>query len=189
MNEAEVYRLVKTSTTGRDWHHVNCFGCGENNPRGLRAEFPYHEETGEVRFTFQVDKYYEGAPGFVHGGVLAALLDEAQGVVCFHAGHFVMTDQLYVKYNKATPLTEEIHVRAWITKVAKRRLYTKATIIDPRTNEILASSKARWYDMPERVYSRMFHRSPLAIDRLKLMLEENKKRGKNLRQNLKKNKK
>ncbi len=186
MNESEMYRATKGSQVGQDWHHVNCFGCGQENPKGLKADFPFHGETGEVRFTYSAEKFYEGAPGFAHGGVLAAILDEAQGVVCFHAGHFVMTDQLYVRYLKATPLNEDLEVRAWITMVRKRRLYTKATIHMKRTGELLASSKARWYDMPERIYTRMFHRSPLAMDRMKEMLDENKKRGRLLRQTLKK---
>ncbi len=184
MNEQEAYNLTKPSQKGQDWHHINCFGCGEENPRGLKAVFPFHPETGEVRFDYTFQNFYEGAPGFAHGGVLASIVDEAQGVVCFHAGHFVMTDQLYVKYNKATSINEEVYVRAWITMVKSRRMYTKCTIISKRTGEILVSSKARWYDMSERTIRRMFHRSPIKIDSLMLMLDANQKRGKQLRKSL-----
>jgi acyl-coenzyme A thioesterase PaaI-like protein len=185
MNEEELEHH-KPSSIGQDWHHTNCFGCGPENGRGLHAEFPFDHETGEVRFKFVFEKFYEGAPGYVHGGILAALLDEAQGVTCFHAGHFVMTDQLFVKYDKACPLGEEVECRAWITIAKNKRLYTKATIISPLTGDVFATSKARWYNMKEKIFMRMFHRSPLKMERLKKILELNKKRGKELRKKLRK---
>lgn len=186
MNDSETPALqLQPSLTGQDWHHKNCFGCGPDNFKGLHADFRFNPENGEVLFRYTFGKSYEGAPGYTHGGVMASLLDEAQGVVCFHAGHFVMTDQLYVKYDKACPLSEEIECRAWITMAKKRRLYTKATIQLVRTGEILAHSKARWYNMPEKTYTRMFHRSPLGIERLKAQLEVNQKRGKEIRKKIK----
>ncbi len=185
MNEEESIHH-KPSSSAQDWHHLNCFGCGPENKRGFHADFPFDPDTGEVKFRFAFDRSYEGAPGFVHGGMLAALLDEAQGVTCFHAGHFVMTDQLFVKYDKACPLGEEVECRAWITIAKSRRLYTKATIYSPLTGEIYATSKARWYNMKEKIYTRMFHRSPLKMDHLKHILELNKKRGKELRKKLRK---
>ncbi|HMV42743.1 MAG TPA: PaaI family thioesterase [Leptospiraceae bacterium] len=184
MNEEELHN-VGPSLIGQDWHHTNCFGCGPDNSRGLHADFPFDAQAGEVRFKFVFEKFYEGAPGFVHGGILASLLDEAQGVMCFHAGHFVMTDQLFVKYDKACPLEEEVECRAWITIAKNRRLYTKATIHSPTTGEIYAHSKARWYNMKEKVFMKMFHRSPLRMERLKHILDLNKKRGKEIRKKIK----
>jgi acyl-coenzyme A thioesterase PaaI-like protein len=178
---------IGPSTKSQDWHHKNCYGCGPDNIRGLHFDFPFDEEKGEVVFVTQIEKFYEGAPGFVHGGILAAILDEAQGVLCFHAGHFVMTEELKIKYKKATPLQESIEFRAFITAVRKRRLYTKATVKLVRTGELLAYSTAKWYDLPERIFQKMFHRSPLAIDRLSMIIEENKKRGKQIRKRLKEN--
>ena len=174
----------KPSLTSQDWHHLNCFGCGPENSKGLHAVFPFDPETGEVVFQFVFQKFSEGAPGYTHGGILASLLDEAQGVTCFHAGHFVMTDQLFVKYDKACPLGQEVICRAWITIAKNKRLYTKATISSPLTGEIYAHSKARWYIMTERIFMRMFHRSPLQMEKLKIILELNKKRGKELRKKI-----
>lgn len=187
MNQAET-KHHEPSKISQDWHHLNCFGCGPENQKGLHADFPFDEKNGEVKFIFVFEKQYEGAPGYTHGGIISTLLDEAQGVTCFHAGHFVMTDQLFVKYNKACPLEQEIECRAWITIAKNRRLYTKATISSPITGEVYVTSRARWYDMPERIFTRMFHRSPLKMENLKAILELNKKRGKQIRKNLRKKK-
>lgn len=188
MNEMEseaIYREIKASQNGQDWHHKNCFGCGPDNTKGIHASFPFHEESGEVRFPFKIEKAFEGAPGYAHGGVLATLLDEAQGVLCFHLGHFVMTDQLYMRYHKAVPLDEEVEVRCWVTMVRRRRLYTKATIHLCKTGELLVSSKARWYDMSERTMRRMFQGTVFPIDTLLRVLEANQRRGKEIRKRLK----
>jgi hypothetical protein len=83
-------------------------------------------------------------------------------------------------------LNEEIEIRAKISAVRRRRLHTTATIKLVRTGEVLATSKARWYDMPERIFTRMFHRSPLSTERLAKLLAENKKRGKIIRKKFKK---
>ncbi len=176
---------IEPSRIAQDWHHKNCYGCGPNNPKGLHQEFPFDENIGDVRFITKIESSFEGAPGFIHGGVLASLLDEAQGVLCFHIGHFVMTDQLNINYYKASPLNEDLEIRAFISSVRKRRLYTTAEIRLVRTGELLCKSKAKWYDMPERIIRKMFHRSPLSVEKLIQIMEENKKRGKQIRKKLK----
>lgn len=175
------------SETARDWHHSNCYGCGADNSKGLHALFPFHEETGEVRFKYAVGENFEGAPGFVHGGVLAALLDEAQGTLCYHVGHFVMTEQLHMKYHKASPLGKELTFRAWLTAVRKRRLYTRASI-HLESGELLATSSASWYVLPERVLQKLFSDRFSAEDsaRNQTILEANRKRAREIRRRLRK---
>jgi acyl-coenzyme A thioesterase PaaI-like protein len=181
----ESLNIYKASKVGQDWHHANCYGCGPENPVGLHMEFPFDEESGEVVFKIKIPSQFEGAPGFVHGGVLASLLDEAQGVLCFHIGHFVMTDQLHIKYRKACPLNTELEFKAIITAVRKRRLYTKATVTNPETGDIHVYSHARWYDMQEKVITRMFQNTSLSLDNLLNTMELNKKRGKEIRRRIK----
>jgi len=173
------------SMTARDWHHAMCFGCGIENERGLHADFPFDVETGEVRFKYSPDRFQEGAPGYTHGGVLAALLDEAQGTLCYHVGHFVMTEQLSIKYHKATALEHEFSMRCWLTAVRKRRIYTRATI-HSESGEKLASSNASWYVLPERVLQKLFadRYSHVDNERNRIILEANRKRAREIRRRL-----
>ncbi len=67
METETIYREIKASQNGQDWHHKNCFGCGPENAKGIHASFPFHEESGEVRFPFKIEKAFEGAPGYAHG--------------------------------------------------------------------------------------------------------------------------
>lgn len=181
-------KIYYPSQKGQDWHHRNCYGCGPDNPHGLHMEFPFDEAQGEVVFRTKIPGYFEGAPSYVHGGVLASLLDEAQGVLCFHIGHFVMTDGLHIKYKKACPLNTELEFRAILTAVRKRRLYTKATVINPVTGDLHVTSQARWYDMQEKVIQRMFQNSTLSVENLLGIMEVNKRRGKEIRRRLKESK-
>jgi len=171
------------SQTGSDWHHPNCFGCGKENTQGLHADFRFDSSSGEVRFDYQPRPFQEGAPGYAHGGILASLVDEAQGDLCFHLGHFVMTDQLITKYHKAVNLEEPVRIRAWLTSARKRRLYTRATI-HSQAGDILVSSRARWYIMNERVFSRMFG-NYMDVEELRIVLDENKKRAREIRKKMK----
>ena len=124
-----------------EWHSPHCYGCGPENPRGLHAQFPFDEETGEVRFIFNPHADHQGAPGYMHGGVISALLDEAQGVLCHHVGHMVMTDRLNLKYHRATPIDRPFRVHARLSAVRKRRLYTRALLLGDE-DEVLVSSSA-----------------------------------------------
>lgn len=174
--------------TGQDWHSVRCYGCGPENDSGLKADFRFDENTGEVRFEFVGRPEHLGAPGFVHGGVLASLLDEAQGVLCFHVGHTVMTDQLMMKYHKATPLGAVLKIRCWITAVRRRRLYTKATI-HAENGDLLASARGVWYAMPERLVVRLFQDYPPSErEYVRTVLELNRKRAKEIRRRIRQEK-
>jgi hypothetical protein len=121
----------------------------------------------------------------VHGGVLAALLDETQGTLCYHVGHFVMTEQLHMKYHKASPLGKNLTFRAWLTAVRKRRLYSRASI-HLESGELLASSSASWYVLPERVLQKLFADRFSADDseRNRIILEANRKRAREIRRRL-----
>jgi acyl-coenzyme A thioesterase PaaI-like protein len=54
-----------------------CFGCDPDNPVGLRLSFFHDDEAAKVLSEFTLGPAYQGAPRFVHGGLLLAILDEA----------------------------------------------------------------------------------------------------------------
>ncbi|MBI3396065.1 MAG: PaaI family thioesterase [Spirochaetia bacterium] len=173
---------MQPSMTGQDWHSRSCYGCGPDNPHGLQADFRFDEVTGEVRFQFEPKDFMLGAPGFMHGGIIASIMDEAQGVLCFHVGHGVMTEHLDMNYHKATPLDRPFQVRCWITAVRRRRLYTRATI-HGADGDLLVSSRATWYALPDRLMERMFafKAHPEWADKTRATLEANRKRARRSR--------
>lgn len=54
-----------------------CFVCDPANPAGLRLRFTHDDEADKVFSEFTLGPGYSGAPRFVHGGLVLAILDEA----------------------------------------------------------------------------------------------------------------
>ena len=180
---------IRPSLNGTEWHEPSCFGCGSENPHGLHAEFLFNEETGEVQFDYKSKGFETGAPGYFHGGVLATLMDEAQGVLCFHVGHMIMTDRLYMKYHKASAIGGVLKIRCWITAVRKRRMYTRGTIHSVN-GDLLVSTSAVWYLLPDRVVRRLIYTESMEdeFQRIRKVLELNRRRAKEIRKKIRESK-
>jgi acyl-coenzyme A thioesterase PaaI-like protein len=79
---------------------------------------------GSVRF----GDAYEGPPGKVHGGFVAAAFDEALGMVQSMTGNPGMTGTLTVRYRQPTPLHVELAFLARVERVDGRKIHTTATL-------------------------------------------------------------
>src|SRR5262249_12375505 len=66
------------SRSRRISHYPRCFGCGNANDRGLRLDAQWDGEELVARHTAPIDA--EGGPGVVHGGYVAALVDETMAL-------------------------------------------------------------------------------------------------------------
>ena len=56
-----------------------CFGCGGANPRGMQLAFEQDDARQRIVGRFRLGEEYQGGSGFLHGGIIALLLDEAMG--------------------------------------------------------------------------------------------------------------
>ena len=71
---------------------------------------------------------YEGPPGCVHGGFIAAYFDEVLGVVQALSGQPGMTANLSVNYRSPTPLHKALVFRAQMVSVEGRKIMTRGTL-------------------------------------------------------------
>jgi acyl-coenzyme A thioesterase PaaI-like protein len=71
---------------------------------------------------------YEGPPGCVHGGYVAAAFDELLGLVQIKAGNPGMTGRLTVHYRSPTPLHTELQLDGWVDRVDGRKTICRGTI-------------------------------------------------------------
>jgi uncharacterized protein (TIGR00369 family) len=99
----------------------DCFVCGRENPRGLRMAF-YDNGRDEVYADYTVPAVYQGYPGIVHGGVVAAMLDEVVGRVAFihDHHHFMMSVKLEVKYRHPVPTETPLHLIGRVVRLRGR---------------------------------------------------------------------
>jgi acyl-coenzyme A thioesterase PaaI-like protein len=85
---------------------------------------------GAVHGTAVLGAAYEGPPGHVHGGFVAAMLDELLGFAQSLSGNPGMTARLSIAYRSPTPLDRPLQLEAHLVRVDGRKIFTKATISD-----------------------------------------------------------
>lgn len=71
---------------------------------------------------------YEGPPGCVHGGYIAAAFDEVLGTAQSISGAPGMTGRLTVHYRSPTPLHAEVRFEGWLESVSGRKILTKGRL-------------------------------------------------------------
>ncbi len=72
----------------------------------------------------------EGPPESVHGGAIAAVLDEAMGAVCWMNGHPVVGARITINYLHMTPLGFSGRVESWIEQIERRKIFIKSRLSD-----------------------------------------------------------
>ncbi|HWE57862.1 MAG TPA: PaaI family thioesterase [Acidimicrobiales bacterium] len=80
---------------------------------------------GHVRFGIA----YEGPPGCVHGGFIAAAFDELLGLTQSLSGKVGMTGTLTVKYRKPTPLHTDLRIEGRVESVNGRKVLTNGRML------------------------------------------------------------
>jgi acyl-coenzyme A thioesterase PaaI-like protein len=85
-------------------------------------------EDDEVRGTAIFGAAYEGPPGHVHGGFVAAAFDEVLGFAQSLSGNPGMTGTLTIRYRKPTPLYTELRFVARVLRVEGRKIFTEGQV-------------------------------------------------------------
>jgi len=70
---------------------------------------------------------YEGPPGCLHGGFIAAAFDDLMGMAQVTSGRAGYTGTLTVKMRRPTPLYQRIDYEAWVERTQGRKIWVKAT--------------------------------------------------------------
>ncbi len=153
----------KLSNRGHDTRYVQlqknfCFGCGKNNPEGMRLKFAYDEDRDCFVCRFRLSKRYTGPPGHVHGGIIATLLDEAMGKVNRLRHVVALTKQITVDYLKPVPLNKPLRVESREVSVKGRKHTNMAEILNQK-GEVLARSKGLFIAIdPHKMFAKYVER-------------------------------
>lgn len=138
----------KTAGDGHETKHhkmpVNhCFGCGQDNPDGMRLKFVLDEEGKRFVSRFRLAPRYVGPPGHAHGGIIATILDEAMGKVNKLRHVIAVTAEMTVTYIKPVPLGKPLIAEGWEKRV-RGRVHTNIAEIRNAKGEVLARSTGRF---------------------------------------------
>ncbi len=106
-----------------------CFACGQQNPIGLRLRFM---EDGEgIRAEFTPGPQYQGYEGVVHGGIVAAALDDAMANLFHMRGQETLTARLEVRFRREAQVGRRLVVSARLTGERGRVVTAEATLALP----------------------------------------------------------
>lgn len=124
----------------------SCLICGKNNPIGIHAEF--RAVPGGAQCVVRPSALFQGYDGILHGGIVAALMDDAMCYAVTLDGPPVVTAELEVRYRAPVPVNRELVVTAQKLD-ARRNLFTcKAEIsMDGRA---LASATGKFIAVERR---------------------------------------
>ncbi len=101
---------------------------GRSNPISppalLEIDADARRVVGEVEF----GRAFEGAPGCVHGGFVAAVLDEALGMACIFGGGPAMTAELTTRFLRHTPIERPLKIEAKLEEVEGKKVRTSGRV-------------------------------------------------------------
>ncbi len=106
-----------------------CFGCGEANPTGLRLEF-LQASDGTVVCPASIPSAFEGHPGYLHGGIIATLLDETMSKAVRARGFTAMTRHMEVDFRRPVPSCAPIRMEGSVVRSEGRKHWAEAHILD-----------------------------------------------------------
>jgi acyl-coenzyme A thioesterase PaaI-like protein len=110
-----------------------CWGCGRNNEHGLQIKSYWTGE--EAVCTWKPQKHHLAFPGILNGGIIAALIDchcmaTAGATIMKEKGidinedikEGIITDSLFIKYLKPTPINYPVTLRARVKEINDRKI-------------------------------------------------------------------
>lgn len=125
-----------------------CFGCGEQNPGGLKMKFVQEDEV--IRTTFLPPEIYQGYPGILHGGIISTLFDETMYQCIVALGKWGFTSRLEVRFRKKIPILKPVRFEAWIVKQKGRIVDVESRAI-LENGELAAEAKGRFMLAKEEI--------------------------------------
>jgi acyl-coenzyme A thioesterase PaaI-like protein len=103
-----------------------CFGCGPNNPIGLKLKFRWDGKTARAEFV--PDERHQGWSNIVHGGIISCLLDEALSYPPYFVGLPCLTAKMEVRLRCPVKVGEPLTLISSITKKNRRLIEAQARV-------------------------------------------------------------
>ncbi|MDL2225894.1 PaaI family thioesterase [Eubacteriales bacterium OttesenSCG-928-M02] len=139
---------MQHQVTAKQKNAAHCFVCGNENPYGLNMRY-YELENGDVAGIFTAKEEHQSYPGRLHGGVIAAILDETAGrALSITEGPdvFGVTVELSLRYKKPVPLETELKAIGRITRNTRILFEGEAEILLP-DGEVAATAYGKYWKM------------------------------------------
>ena len=108
-----------------------CYACGLANPIGLRLDGFHRISDTEVGATFQPRPEHRGTVGSLHGGVVAAALDEmCAWTAVLAADTWAVTAKLELRFRKPLNVSDEYQLVGRLQERSGSRLRIEAAVLE-----------------------------------------------------------
>jgi uncharacterized protein (TIGR00369 family) len=122
-------------------HLPECFGCGAENVHGLGLAIEAGDDRARCRTRFLPD--HQGAPGLVHGGLLATLLDEVMGSMPLD-GAIRLTSTMELRFLRPVAVGRDVEAVARLAARDGRRVSIDGGIRYPGDLETRVEASATY---------------------------------------------
>ena len=130
-----------------------CFACGPRNPYGLKLHM--EREGDRVVAKFTAAEEYQGYPGFLHGGITTALLDEVMSRVSIVTyNRWSITAGIDVHFRKPVFIGQEVTVIAEHVETNRRMVTAKSELLLP-DGTAAARATGRFFFVPDERLAEM----------------------------------
>ena len=130
-----------------------CFACGPRNPYGLKLHFERDGDRIVSRFTALEE--YQGFPGYLHGGIITALLDEVMSRVSMITyNRWSMTAGIDVHFRKPVFIGQEVTAVAEHLESNRRVVTAQAELVLP-DGTVAAKATGRFFHVPQERLAEM----------------------------------
>jgi acyl-coenzyme A thioesterase PaaI-like protein len=127
------------------------FVLGRLNPLAPPLGFAWEDGRTVAHVTYGTA--YEGPPGCVHGGVIAAAFDQVLSLANVVNGAAGPTAKLELRFRRPTPLHVPVRYEGWQTRVAGRRLHVEGRLLVE--GEVTVEAEGIFVSMPHDRVMRM----------------------------------
>lgn len=134
----------------------HCFGCGPANQQGLHLVFTIDialPETPSATAHIQLTQFHQGPPGYIHGGIVATLLDESMSKLNRPLNVLAMTRHMEVDYLRPAPLHQPLILTSRHLRREGRKLFHQAELQHP-DGTVLARGKGLFIVIDEKLLAR-----------------------------------
>jgi acyl-coenzyme A thioesterase PaaI-like protein len=111
-----------------------------------------------VESTYLAPDHFQGYPGVLHGGIVAAIVDEIAGRSLMGSDpmnpRFMFTAKMEVKYRRNVPIGRMLKIIGKAGKSKTKSAEAWAGIYDAETNELLAEGNVLLIDVPTEQFDR-----------------------------------
>ena len=154
-----------------------CFGCGKNNPIGLKLDFKREGKTARAEFT--PTEFYQGWAEIVHGGIICSLLDEAMAYAAMFEGMHCITAKMETRIKRPARVGELLIITSSVTKRSRKLIETKASITLKNGTPVAEGKSSQFVvkSEPEKRQAKGGHEKPKMERSLVLIKPDAMQRG------------